>query len=180
MKITKKMISNILFVILIGLLLYPKSRTWLIRQVTFAPSINKVDSKNHLNTYNWKLKGLDTSDFDFEKARGKVVFVNFWATWCPPCRAELPLIQKLYNDYKDKMIFVFVTPESKEKVIPFLKENGYDLPSYNMYNREPSILTTRSIPASFLIDKKGNIIISKTGAADWNSSKVRKEIDKLL
>ena len=127
------------------------------------------------------MKGLNTNSVDFNQLKGMVIFVNFWATWCPPCRAEMPMIQELYNEYKDKIEFVFVTSESWETVEKFYKANEYKLPTYNSVSTPPKTFTeTNSIPATYLIDKEGNILISKTGAANWSSDKVKKLLDKLL
>ncbi len=130
--------------------------------------------------YNWKLKGLNTNDYNFEDAKGKVVFVNFWATWCPPCRAEMPSIQKLYNDYMDKVEFVFITNEKAETVNSFLNKKNYSLPSYNEKNKTPSEFYTSSIPTTFVLNKKGEIVEYIVGVKDWNSSSFRKKLDDLL
>ena len=103
-----------------------------------------------------------------------------WATWCPPCVAEMPSLQDLYNDYKDQVVFVFVTSEGAEKVTPFMEKNNYNLPIYNMMSKEPDLLSTQSIPTTYLINKKGEIVIKKTGAANWNSTKVRNQLDELI
>ncbi|MDP3353251.1 MAG: TlpA disulfide reductase family protein [Flavobacteriaceae bacterium] len=174
------MISNILFIAALALVIYPPSRAWIMRQFAFSPSIENVENRALLTNYNWQLKGINTADIDFETTKNKVIIVNFWATWCPPCVAEMPSLQDLYNDYKDKVVFVFVTSEGREKVMPFLEKNNYNLPIYNMSSREPELLSTRSIPATYLINKKGEIVISKTGAANWNSSKVRNQLDELI
>ena len=181
LNISKKIISNGLFIIVIALLIYPPSKVWLTRQLAFSPSIEKSDNRESIDTYDWRLKGLNTPHINFENFKGKVVFVNFWATWCPPCRAEMPMIQKLYDDYKDKIEFVFITNESWPLVKGFYDKNNYDLPSYNAASDPPlKFSETNSIPASYLLDKKGNIVVSKVGAADWNSAKIRKLLDELL
>jgi thiol-disulfide isomerase/thioredoxin len=180
MKLTWKMISNILFIIALSLVIYPKSRAWIMRQIAFSPSIENVEQRAILTNYNWKLKGINTVDYDFTEAQHKVVIINFWATWCPPCIAEMPSLQDLYNDYKDQVVFVFVTSEGTEKVTPFMDKNNYNLPIYNMMSREPDLLSTQSIPTTYLINKKGEIVIKKTGAANWNSTKVRNQLDELL
>jgi len=173
--------SNIIFVIVLVLMLYPPTREWFMRQIAFSPSIENVKESDKVDSYNWELSGLNTESIQFSELKDKVIFVNFWATWCPPCRAELPMIQKLYDDYKDKVAFVFVTNENWETVKTFYDKNNYDLPSYNSASTSPNSFTkTNSIPASYLLDKKGNILISETGAADWNSDKVRKLLDELI
>lgn len=177
----KKMISNIIFGIVVVLLLYPPTREWGMRQIAFAPSIKSTDNIEQISSYNWRLKGLNTQSVNFNQFENKVIFVNFWATWCPPCRAEMPMIQKLYNEYKDKVAFIFVTNENWETVSAFFDKNGYNLPVYNSKSTPLQKFTeTNSIPATFLIDKNGAILISKVGAADWNSTKVKKLIDDLI
>ena len=176
----KKNSSNILFIIALAILLYSPSREWFMRQIAFSPSINS-DSTEKIDSYNWELNGLNTANLNFEESKGKVVFVNFWATWCPPCRAEMPLIQELYNDYKDKVVFVFVTTENWPTVESYFNKNKYDLSVYNSISNPPEYFTrTNSIPATYVLDKKGTIVIDKVGSADWNSSKTRKMLDKLI
>ena len=179
-RINRKSISNIVFALVVLMLLYSPSREWFMRQMAFAPTSN-IESTNNIGSYNWNLNGLNTKNLNIETLEDKVIFVNFWATWCPPCRAEMPMIQELYNDYKDKVAFVFVTNESWPTVNKFFQKNGYSLPVFNSASSPPKKLTeTNSIPASYLIDKKGNIIIDKVGAANWSSNKVRNTLDKLL
>jgi len=180
MKIKKKMWYNIGFVLLIAALIYPNSRAWIMRQLAFAPSVKSEAKSPTLSNYSWELKGINTPDVNLQTFKGKVIFVNFWATWCPPCRAEMPLIQKLYNDYKGSVNFVFVTTDSGKKVNSYFQEHSLNLPTYNMVSREPSEFTTRSIPATYIVSKKGKIVVSTVGAADWNSKKIRKLLDKLL
>ena len=180
MKLTKGKISNIFFIILIGLLLYPPTKVYFIRLISFSPSTIEVTNQKKITSYNWQLLGYTATDLNFNDTKGEVVLLNFWATWCPPCIAELPSMQKLYNDYKDKVRFVFVTNEDKATIEAFLAEKGYDLPIYTSVTVIPEDLTTTSIPISYVLDKAGNIVIEKTGAADWNSTKVRGLFDELI
>lgn len=177
----KKNISNLIFIIVLALMLYPPTREWGMRQIAFSPSVKDSDSAEKIENYNWVLNGLNSENINFNELKDKVIFVNFWATWCPPCRAEMPMIQDLYNDYKDQVAFIFLTNENWNTVNKFFQKNNYDLPTYNSIGLPPKKFTeTNSIPASYLINKKGEILISKVGAANWNSIKVRKLIDDLL
>lgn len=162
-------------------MLYKPSRAWLIRQFSFSPSIKKVTDSKKISDYHWKLIGLNSKDIDFENLKGKVIFLNFWATWCPPCIAEMPSVQAFYNDYKDKVAFVFVTNDSWETVRQFYENNNYDLPVHSATSNPPiGLPEINSIPTTFIIDKNGFIRINKTGAANWNGSSFRNDIDKLL
>lgn len=178
MKFIKKHLtfSNIIFAIAIVLLLYKPSRTWFIRQIAFSPSVEKISNSKQITNYNWELEGLNTANTNFSAFKNKVVFISFWATWCPPCVAEMPSIQALYNDYKDDIVFIFITNEDKNIVTSFLTKHHYTLPVYNTFNSLKEFPEVTSIPRTFVIDKNGYIRVDKTGAANWNSNNFRKEL----
>lgn len=94
--------------------------------------------------------------------------------------AELPSIEALYQDYGETINFVLVTRETPEVVNRFLQKKGYTLPVYFPLSQLPETLQSNSIPTNFLIDGKGNILIKETGAANWNSKKVREVLDELI
>ncbi|WNH07583.1 TlpA family protein disulfide reductase [Thalassobellus suaedae] len=185
MKITKQKRNNIIFLIVIALFFIPQARQpiQVFLQKGFAlisPSIETDKNQKKLVDYNWKLKDESGTVFNFEAHKGKVVLINFWATWCPPCIAEMPSMQKLYNDYKDKVDFVFITTDYYSEINPFLKKNNYTFKVVRPQEAYPEFFNIISIPRTFLIDKEGNIIIDKNGAANWNSDLVRDTIDHLL
>lgn len=179
MKLTKKHIWDILFYSLIILLIIPTTRVYFLRMLSFSPSVEKTENRVHVSNFDWQLKGLNTADYDFNQAKGKVVLVNFWATWCMPCVAEMPTLESLYKDYGDKVDFILVTQEGTDKVMPFMEKKGFTLPIYNAASNNPSEFNTETIPKTFLINKKGEIVV-EVGRADWNSKKTRKLLDELL
>lgn len=186
MALSKSQRSNLIFFGIIALIFFTPLRGHLqefvgkVKMAVFSPSVENVNDRVSLTSYKWNLKGINAADYNFEDANGKVVFVNFWATWCPPCRAEMPSIQKLYNDYKNKVEFVFISNEESRKVSDFLTKNNYTLPSYNQFNASPTEFSVSSIPATYLLNKKGEIVIHSVGSSDWNSAKIRKVLDELL
>ena len=175
----KKHYSNILFGFAIVLLLHPTSKAYILRLISFSPSIESKENRVQISTYHWNLHGLNTEDYDFNQAKGKVVLVNFWATSCMPCVAEMPSIEDLYQDYGDKVAFILVTRESKDKIAPFMAARGFTLPIYNSASTAPVEFDTNTIPRTFLLNKKGEIVID-AGRADWNTTKIRTYIDELL
>lgn len=185
-KPTKSQLSNLIFLVLIALFLFTPLRTtvsvWVNRIVAFNPSVIPEEKQKVLKEYSWTLrKTLENNEvYDFNQVKGEVVLVNLWATWCPPCIAEMPDLQELYNDYGDRVNFMFVTNESEKVVQSFFSKHGYQLPVYTPMTAYPEQLYSNSIPATFLIAKNGDIIIEKKGAASWNSKKVRKQLDALL
>jgi thiol-disulfide isomerase/thioredoxin len=136
--------------------------------------------KKKLSNYQWKLKDATGKIVSLEAYKGKIVFINFWATWCPPCIAEMPSMQKLYADYQDKIVFLFVTTDSFEKANTFLIKESLDLPVYQSLSDPPSEMDSSTIPATYLIDKQNNLVLAKIGAANWNSDSFRKKLDSLL
>ena len=121
--------------------------------------------------YNWNLKTLDGKDFSLQSARGKVVLINIWATWCPPCVQEMPSFQKLYNQFKNKIIFVFASDEDPETLNKFLTMHGYRLPIY-IYKQLPGAYETDGVPTTFIISSDGKIIHRELGGPlNWNTQK---------
>tara|TARA_R110002020_G_scaffold153093_3_gene332238 strand:+ start:1146 stop:1706 length:561 start_codon:yes stop_codon:yes gene_type:complete len=184
MKISRSKWSNILFFILLGLLIFPNTRKPIQiavnRIFAFSPSVNTKDERQKINPLQYKLRGMDGSINSLPIAQGDIILLNYWATWCAPCIAEMPSLQKLYDDYADKIKFAFITNEEREVINEFLSKKGYDFPVYLATNTRPEKLMHKSIPTTFLIDKNGTILIKKTGAANWNSDSVRALIDSLL
>ena len=185
MKISKSRRSNLIFLAVIALLIIPQTRKpiqVLLNKgfALFGPSIIDSEDRKILDSYNWQLEDIDGKIFDFETTQNKVVLINFWATWCPPCIAEMPSLEKLYDDYKDKIVFLFVSNEDEAKISKFVTKNEYSFNVYRPISEYPKHFNVRSIPRTFLIDKKGNIVIDKTGASNWNSKKVRTVIEQLL
>ncbi|WP_082915272.1 TlpA family protein disulfide reductase [Arachidicoccus ginsenosidimutans] len=115
--------------------------------------------------------------------RGKVVFINFWASWCPPCRAELPSIMAFYKQFKnDKNIyFLFLNEDTDIKsAIHFLNSNGYQVPFYTQEGQISEQIFTGSLPTTVLLDKKGNMIYYHTGVAKYDSKSFIKQIEQLI
>jgi len=185
MKLKKIKRKNIIFLVVIALLIIPQTRkpiqVFLNKGLAlFSPSIIDSEDRKAIENYNWQLEDSEGNIFNYESTKNKVVLINFWATWCPPCIAEMPSLEKLHNDYKDKIVFLFVSNEDNEKTFKFVEKNKYTFKVYKPLTQYPEVFNLSSIPRTFLIDKNGNIVIDKTGASNWNSEKVRNVIDQLI
>lgn len=186
MKITKEQISNGIWILAILLILFTPIgfhvRVWVNKVVATVISPSTVDESEQatLKDYNWSLVDLEGNETNLQSKQGEVILVNVWATWCPPCVAELPGFVELYSDYKDKVTFAFVANDDKEKVEAFLRRKGYQLPVYFQASAIPLELESGSIPVTYIIDKQGNVVVDKTGAANWNSDKTRSLLDDLI
>lgn len=130
----------------------------------------------------FKLKDLKGSELSLSDLKGKKVFLNFWATWCPPCKAEMPEIEKLYEETKDSD-FVIVTVEIGEPlstVKSFIDSNKYSFKV--LLDSDQSIASKyniASIPTSYFIDADGNIISKNIGGMNIDQMKAYiKTLDK--
>ena len=185
LKSKKNKVSNIIFGVFLVLLIIPQTRQPIqvfIQKglALFGPSVKAKADQKQIDTYQWNLSDLNGTPFHFEAAQGDVILVNFWATWCPPCIAEMPSLVDLHDDYKDKVQFLFISNEEKTVIEAFLKKNQFQIPIHQPISAVPESLQTSTIPRTLLISKTGKIVIDKTGASNWNSETVRETIDKLL
>ena len=134
-------------------------------------------------------------DFTFEIApgkpqklsdlKGKVVWINFFATWCPPCRKELPHLQKeVYDKYADNDDFILIIlgrEHSWEEVNKFKKEQGFSMPFYPDPERKVfSIYAKQNIPRNFIIDKEGKIVFSSIGFNEEDFEKIKAKVAELV
>lgn len=177
----KTTIQNIVFIVFIALLLFSPLGTFvkiqLNRLIAFSPKTIAVMDQKKLSTYQWELVDASGKNVLLEAYKGKIILINFWATWCPPCIAEMPSMQELYVDYQDKIVFLFVTTDSFEKANAFMAKEKLTLPVYQSVTNPPLEMESSTIPATYLIDQHGNLIVAKIGAADWNSDSFREKLD---
>ncbi|GGH38956.1 hypothetical protein GCM10011364_08040 [Mangrovimonas yunxiaonensis] len=147
-----------------------------------TPSTLDKDEQKQLSDYNWSLIDENGKGFNFEAAKGKVVVINFWATWCPPCIAEMPSLDNLYLEYKDHkdVVLLYVTNDAPQKTQRFKKKNGYQFEVFRPVTAYPEAFDVNTIPRTFIVDKSGTIVLDKTGAANWNSKAIKQIITTLV
>lgn len=131
--------------------------------------------------YNWRVRTLDGKELDLGKTKGKIIFLNFWATWCPPCVAEMPSIQRLYDVINSEEIhFMCVSDEDRTRVSKFVKERGFTFPIYTLVGEKPQVLRTQGIPATFIISQDGQIVFKHVGGAKWDDKTSIDFVRKLM
>ncbi len=184
MKLFKNQWSNIIFIVIILAMIIPQTRKpiqiFVNKLISFAPSVNDEDERVKIADYNWVLENNRGKRIEFSEFKDKVVIVNFWATWCPPCIAEMPSFQELYMDYGEKVSFLFVSGEQHETVDNYMKRKRFTLPSYKMRTKTPEPMDGRTLPTTYVISKDGSIVVDKVGSADWNSDSFRQTLDQLI
>ena len=131
--------------------------------------------------YDIQLKGINVPSTNLKNLKGnKLVLLNFWGTWCPPCREEWPTIQKLYESKKNKVDFVLIAMQDKEEdVVKFLKDNNYTAPVYVAQSPVTANVLPKVFPTTFLLDKNGRILLKEDASKDWNSKSVHDFIDNI-
>ena len=115
--------------------------------------------------------------------KGKVVFLNFWATWCPPCRAEMPAMEKLYQRFRDEGLeFLTVNiQEHKRTVEEFMKEMKLSFPvALDSMGEAAALYGIRGIPTTYIIDRNGAIIAMVVGGREWDSQAMMDAFGLLL
>jgi thiol-disulfide isomerase/thioredoxin len=115
--------------------------------------------------------------------KGKVVFLNFWATWCGPCRDEMPSMEVLYNRFKDKGLEILAVncEESQGDVIAFMQNYGLTFPALlDEDGRVNGAYGIQASPTTFLVDRDGKIILRLVGSINWDTEKIHAAIESLL
>lgn len=116
---------------------------------------------------------LDGNPVEFTRFSGQVLVLNFWATWCAPCVAEMPSLARLHEATSEVGVaLACVTREAPEKVRQFVAKKGINVPVYVMEGEVPGAFESRAIPATFVLDKKGNMALRHFGAAAWDHESV--------
>lgn len=156
------------------------SKIMLNRFFATSPTIIKPEKRGKITDYDWKLKDENWKFFNFDEAKGKVVFITFWTSWHMPSQAQLKDVQYLYDTYGDKMKFYVITNEERAPVDLFMEEQGYTFPVTYQIIGEPSPIGLLKPPGSYLIDKNGSIVIHQNAIADWDNDKIDKLLNKLI
>ncbi len=122
----------------------------------------------------WSVRTLDGEVVRLEELRGRPLFVNVWATWCPPCVAELGSIRALMDALEGSDVaFLLVSPEDVGTVAPFVEGLGYPLPVAVEHTRMPGSWGVAALPTTVVVDRAGRIVLRHRGAADWSQEAVR-------
>lgn len=129
---------------------------------------------NLMKDYDFTLEDLKGNKVTLSELKGKKVFLNFWATWCPPCKAEMPDIEKLYQETKDSDLIILAVNigEDKKTVQDFITKNNYNFTILLDVKREiAELYQVSGIPTSYFIDTNGLLVNRKVGSMPYESMK---------
>lgn len=179
----KRNYSTLITVIIICVLLFiPEAKAMmqqgLMKVGFFQPNLENSSNNTQLNTdnsFSFSMVDANGKTLNLEELKGKVVFINFWATWCAPCIAEMPSIQKLYDKVKTDKDIVILTVEidgKSEKALKFMQNKNLTLPVYFPQSAIPTEFLKGSIPTTIILDKKGNMAHKTIGMADYSGQDI--------
>lgn len=139
------------------------------------------DTTNPEADFSMKLVNSKGEKVSMEQFRGKVIFINLWATWCPPCIAEMPGINDLYKEVKEEdVVFLMLSVDDNfEKAKRFKEKKGFDFEVYRVDEGIPQMYYSQSIPTTFVIDANGGLALTQTGMADYNTPEFKEFLRKL-
>jgi thiol-disulfide isomerase/thioredoxin len=126
--------------------------------------------------YNFSVINAEGQPISFKDLKGKVLFVNVWASWCPPCVAEMPTIETLYSAVSpnENIQFIMLSlDQEREKAVEFMESRKFTLPYHFPASPLPGIFRTPYLPTTYVVSKKGQVIYKKEGIADYSSPEFR-------
>jgi peroxiredoxin len=142
------------------------------------------NATNEYQAADFTLPDLHGNSVQLSALRGKVVFLNLWATWCPPCRAEMPSMEALYQRFRDRdfaMLAVAEDSDGATSVAPFVRDLGLTFPILlDTDNRLPARYGVTGYPETFIIDRAGNVAKHFIGPEDWSRPEMIAYIESLL
>jgi len=181
-------VTMVLVLVALVMLVSADAKSYVLRQLISTGLFNASIGEKEQAT-----ASVSSTDFDFtdEKGnnrntaslRGQVVFINFWASWCPPCRAEFPAIDKLYNTLKDNPAIFFLSMNEDNDPATgraYLDKEKFSMPMYTPTGNLPQAIYSGSLPTTIVLDKEGKIRYHHTGIANYASPKFIKQIEELI
>ncbi len=168
---------------------------------TDNPSTNQISNRGEINDKNslrldeiapkpeylapdFSLPDINGKSVSLSQYRGKIVFLNIWATWCGPCRVEMPAMEKLYRKFKKEnfaLLAVSIDSQGKSVVMPFLKKYGITFPIlFSPDSGIMDIFRVNALPTSYILDRKGHIVAHVLGGRNWFGPKTIETFEYLI
>ncbi len=163
----KKTLTRSLFLLLLVPLLALAGRT----------AITPIDEKPPAP--NFSLKDMDGNVVTLESLRGKPVILNFWATWCPPCRAELPAMNRAWHKIKDKGVAMVAIDVGEDEGTIFAFQADYPMDFTVLLDEDGTEIKkwpVRGVPTTFVIDPEGRMVYRAAGARDWDDDELLQKV----
>ena len=165
----------------LGVILILKNSSAESRNETLSLGVQEYATP--VEAVDFTLKDLDNKRISLKNYRGKVVMLNFWATWCTPCRLEMPSMEKLHRQFKDTgfVVLAVAAGEKAEGVTAFVKE--YHITFYTLLDTDQGVAEEYKVwalPTTYFINAEGKIIGRVNGSRDWSAKEATQYISSIL
>jgi len=182
--IRKNGISLLFFGLLVLVIVNPGAKSWILKQLVsiglFNAEIKKEKSNDSVSFSFVSAEGKRATE---DNLKGKVVFINFWASWCPPCRAEMSSINELYKKLKDDERFVFLLvneDDDRSEAKEYLERNHFTLPVYYREGIVSDKIFKGTLPTTLVIDKESKIVMKHEGIGGYDTDSFLQQLKSLL
>ena len=181
---------NVVWVAVLLLFLFSSdAKSWLLQQLVtmglFKAEIKQENANSNVVPAITAFSVQDSAGqiFSTNDLKGKVVFINFWATWCPPCRAEMPSLNQLYTRLKDdqRFVFLFVSEDDNlAKAKEYLTQKSFSIPLYSRSSNLPNEVFDGTLPTTIVLNKEGQLVMKHEGLAGYNTEAFIEQLKALL
>lgn len=174
------LLNGVVFIAFVILVINPSAKAVLIRGLMkaglFQPQLSSVAIKKESAVLpDVIFESADGRVIHLANLKGKVIFLNFWATWCPPCIAEMPSINGLYEKLRNNNNIIFIIADADrnfQKSKPFMAKHHFTMPLYRPTSVVPESFLSHAIPTTTIIDRRGNVVFHQEGSADYSNPRV--------
>lgn len=178
--------NSLFFISLTVLVFNPAAKAAVIQGLMkaglFQPEISAPIDNTPAAIPDVTFQGTDGRLMHLANQKGKVIFINFWATWCPPCIAEMPGINSLYQQLRNNKNIVFIIVDADhdfKKSQPFMAKHHFAMPLYQAASKVPASFLSNAIPTTTIIDRSGKVVFHQEGSADYSNPKVLEYLNKI-
>ena len=187
-RIVKAQWLNVLLIAFVLLMFFnPDAKAWMLQRLfsvgLFKAEIKKDAASNEGTNSSFFFTNTEGRTMSTAELKGKVVLINFWASWCAPCRAEMPSLEVLYKKLgkDDRYVFLFINEdEDQAKAIAYLKKAKLTIPLYSHSGNIPDAMFSGTLPTTIILDKEGKIVFKHGGVANYNTASFLKQLQELL
>lgn len=178
----KNLVYAILLLVVLAFALIKPLREFVSSQFAMSATVDKVVAESSFSDedFDIDLKGINTPNAKLSDFKGQIVFLNFWGTWCAPCRTEWPSIEALYQSKNSKMAFVLIAMQDKEDDVKrFVTENHYTAPVYIAESPLTPKMLPNVFPTTYIVGRNLQILKKEDSTLDWNSDSSQAFVDSV-